>query len=306
MRGFLWCQGNLRKGSAKVSWEVVCLPKDEGGLGVKRLNHFNKALMVSHIWKLLSLKESLWVRWIHVYRLKGHSFWDIPHRGNMTWGWRKILQLWPLIREFIWYNIGDGSRISIWFDRWCSHSPLSTIISPHDIFRSGFDLTDDKSDCLEWRDGAGVGKPFSVHLVWNTIRLRDIKVAWFDIVWFPNCTPRHAFNMWLIIKKCLKTQDSLNSWDVLAGLSNIWSHFKRFAGIRSSDTSLGSIFHASCLLLSERNRRLFKRNKRSTKEVIECIMASVRLKLLSCHFKKSRDGVMFARLWDLPEAIFNN
>ncbi|GJY42315.1 CASP-like protein 4A3 [Tanacetum coccineum] len=262
MRGFLWCQGNFRKGSAKVSWEVVCLPKDEGGLGVKRLNHFNKALMVSHIWKLLSLKESLWVRW-------------------------------------------------------CSHSPLSTIISPRDIFRSGFDLTsivrdvihdgiDDKSDCLEWRDGAGVGKPFSVHLVWNTIRLRDIKVAWFDIMWFPNCTPRHAFNMWLIIKKCLKTQDSLNSWDVLAGLSNIWSHFKRFAGIRSSDTSLGSIFHASCLLLSERNRRLFKRNKRSTKEVIECIMASVRLKLLSCHFKKSRDGVMFARLWDLPEAIFNN
>nr|GEU31182.1 CASP-like protein 4A3 [Tanacetum cinerariifolium] len=223
---------NLRKGSAKVSWEVVCLPKDEGGLGVRRLDHFNKALMVSHIWKLISLKESLWMRWIHVYKLKGRSFWDIPHRGNMTWGWRKILQLRPLIREFIWYNIGDGSRVSIWFDKWCSHSPLSTIISPRDIFRAGFDLAstvrdvihdgiDDKSDCLEWLDGAGVGKPFSVHLVWSTIRPRDINVAWFDLVWFPNCIPRHAFNMWLIIKKRLKTHDSLNSWDVSAGLSNV-------------------------------------------------------------------------------------
>ncbi|GKA03216.1 hypothetical protein Tco_0675997, partial [Tanacetum coccineum] len=31
--GFLWYQGELRIGSAKVAWEVVCLPKDEGGLG---------------------------------------------------------------------------------------------------------------------------------------------------------------------------------------------------------------------------------------------------------------------------------
>nr|GEW46638.1 hypothetical protein [Tanacetum cinerariifolium]GEW50942.1 hypothetical protein [Tanacetum cinerariifolium] len=62
MCGFLWCQGSMRKGKAKVSWEVVCLPMKEGGLSVRRLDVFNNALMVSHIWKLLSLKESLWVR----------------------------------------------------------------------------------------------------------------------------------------------------------------------------------------------------------------------------------------------------
>ncbi|GJS63450.1 hypothetical protein Tco_0678014 [Tanacetum coccineum] len=26
MRGFLWCQGEMRKGKAKVAWEAVCLP----------------------------------------------------------------------------------------------------------------------------------------------------------------------------------------------------------------------------------------------------------------------------------------
>ncbi|GKF10113.1 putative reverse transcriptase domain, reverse transcriptase zinc-binding domain protein, partial [Tanacetum coccineum] len=58
MRGFLWCQGDMRRGKTKVAWEVVCLPKKEGGLGLCRLDIFNKALMVSHIWSLLSLKES--------------------------------------------------------------------------------------------------------------------------------------------------------------------------------------------------------------------------------------------------------
>ncbi|GKA88801.1 hypothetical protein Tco_0810565 [Tanacetum coccineum] len=62
VRGFLWCHGDMRRGKAKVSWEVVCLPKKEGGLGLRRLELFNKALMVLHIWKLLVRKESLWVK----------------------------------------------------------------------------------------------------------------------------------------------------------------------------------------------------------------------------------------------------
>ncbi|GJV69428.1 hypothetical protein Tco_1484937 [Tanacetum coccineum] len=31
MRGFLWCQGEIKKGKAKVAWEVVCLPKKKEG-----------------------------------------------------------------------------------------------------------------------------------------------------------------------------------------------------------------------------------------------------------------------------------
>ncbi|GJT89947.1 auxin efflux carrier [Tanacetum coccineum] len=56
------------------------------------------------------------VKWIHEYKLKGHSFLDIPLRGNMAWGWRKMLQLRPTIHEFIWSKIGDGSRTSLWID----------------------------------------------------------------------------------------------------------------------------------------------------------------------------------------------
>ncbi|GKD46609.1 hypothetical protein Tco_1271254, partial [Tanacetum coccineum] len=108
MRGFLWCQGDMRKGKAKVAWDVVCLPKKEGGLGVRKLDSFNKALMIAHIWSLLTHKESLWVRWIHAYKIKERSFWDIPICGNMTWSWRKILQLRPILWWFVWYKIGDG------------------------------------------------------------------------------------------------------------------------------------------------------------------------------------------------------
>nr|GEV03398.1 hypothetical protein [Tanacetum cinerariifolium] len=180
---FLLCQGSLSRGKAKVAWEVVCLHKKEGGLGVRRLDHFNKALMVSHIWK-------------------------------MSWGWRKLLKLRPLIREFICFGIGDGSKASMWFDMWCSASPLCNVISFRDIARAGFTL--------------------DAKLVWESIRPRDHLVPWYELVWFSSCFPQHAFHVWLIMKKRLKTQDVLSSWEV-------WSRVKHVAGLLGSCSSLDSI-----------------------------------------------------------------
>ncbi|GJU23247.1 reverse transcriptase domain, reverse transcriptase zinc-binding domain protein [Tanacetum coccineum] len=134
---------------AKVAWEVVCLPKEEGGLGIKRLADFNKALMTSHIWKLLSKKDSLWVKWIHTYKLRDRNYWEIPCRGNMTWGWRNILRLRPIIREFFWYKIGDGSDVSVWFDRWCNASPLDAIVSSRDMYRAGLSRYSKFRSCLK-------------------------------------------------------------------------------------------------------------------------------------------------------------
>ncbi|GKF79097.1 hypothetical protein Tco_0234665, partial [Tanacetum coccineum] len=86
MRNFLWCHGNGGKGKSKVAWEVVSLPKVEGGLGIRQLECFNSALMTTYIWKLLTLKESLWVKWIHEYKLNGRNFWDIMLHGEMSLG----------------------------------------------------------------------------------------------------------------------------------------------------------------------------------------------------------------------------
>ncbi|GJZ82898.1 hypothetical protein Tco_0648071 [Tanacetum coccineum] len=88
---FLWCQGDMRRGTAKVAWEDVYLPKREGGLGIRSLEIFNVALITSHVWGILISKESLWVKWIHTHKLRGRNFWDFLFRGSMTWGWRKLL-----------------------------------------------------------------------------------------------------------------------------------------------------------------------------------------------------------------------
>ncbi|GJY46728.1 hypothetical protein Tco_0435791 [Tanacetum coccineum] len=104
--------------------------------------------MASHIWKLLTLKESLWVKWIHEYKLKGRNFWDYPMRGNMSWGWRKILRLRPVIRRFIWSKLGNGHATSLWFDKWSTLEPLANFVSSRDMARAGLSLKSKVSDVL--------------------------------------------------------------------------------------------------------------------------------------------------------------
>nr|GEV20684.1 hypothetical protein [Tanacetum cinerariifolium] len=283
-----------RQGKAKIAWKVVCLPKKEGGISVRHLDHFNKALMVSHIWKLLSVKESLA-------------------------GFTLDAKVRDCIHEGGWICPSD------WLVKYPILNSISVLVLNIDI-----------NDVLEWRNRDGTYSPFSVQGVWESIRPRDHLVPWYDLVWFPSCIPRHAFHTWLIMKKSLKTQDVLSSWEVLGDLhvvcplcetqpdshehlffecsfsQQVWSRVKHDTGLMGSGSSLDLIISIllriakrksskSCIgklvfaaaayyVWQERNFRLFKNSKCSIQEVVDCIMSSVRLKLLSCWFKMSKDA----------------
>ncbi|GKB80317.1 hypothetical protein Tco_0947212 [Tanacetum coccineum] len=183
MRGFLWCQGEMKKGRAKVAWE-----------------------------------ESLWVKWIHSYKLNAQSFWEIPIRG-------------------------DGSKASAWFDNWCLLGTISDIILNRDIY------------------GAGYNRSAKDHLK----RLTGI--------------PK-----------------------IPSGLDTIVDFVSPMAKMRSVRSVISNlVFSASCYFIwQERNNRLFMKKKRSQDQVINVIKSTIRLKLLSCRFKRMKHVQMLSHLWELP------
>nr|GEY99331.1 hypothetical protein [Tanacetum cinerariifolium] len=120
---FLRCNGEFIRGKAKVSWEVICLPKSEGGLGLRNLHIFDYVLMTTHIWNIVSSKDSLWVRWIHTYKLQGRSFGDVLVKSDTSWGWRKLLQLREIVKTFFWVKLGNGLSTSMWTFKNIRRSP---------------------------------------------------------------------------------------------------------------------------------------------------------------------------------------
>ncbi|GKF28998.1 putative RNA-directed DNA polymerase, partial [Tanacetum coccineum] len=238
MRNFLWNFGVFKKGKSKINWNTVCKPKIEGGLGIKSLDSWNIALMSKHVWNIITNKESLWVRWVNTYRLKGRSFWDIPEKEGSCWTWKKLLKFMWLFRENIIHKIGDGRNTSLWFDIWHPICPLSDFISKRmiamkckvaDVIKNGewdwplelssvFDalliisppcIIDGKKDKVVWKSNKGRHYDFSVSRVWEDIRKGGSLVPWSNLVWFSQCIPRHSFMLWLAIHRKLKTHDNL-------------------------------------------------------------------------------------------------
>ncbi|XP_021999247.1 uncharacterized protein LOC110896117 [Helianthus annuus] len=157
-----------------------------------------------------------------------------------------MVQLRSLIRHHVWSMIGDGRNTSAWFDTWSSIGPLCTFLSPRVITREGFSLNATVADIysngswiwpvawrdmfpvliqldhlhrnlnvpdhLLWKDGDIVAEHSSSG-VWDSVRTREQEVDWAAIIWFSQCIPRHAFLMWLIVRRKLLTQDKILQWN---------------------------------------------------------------------------------------------
>jgi hypothetical protein len=60
----LWSGSDSSIARAKVAWDMICTPKTEGGLGLKRVEEWNKAAIMRHIWNLFAKTGSFWVAWV--------------------------------------------------------------------------------------------------------------------------------------------------------------------------------------------------------------------------------------------------
>ncbi|GJU46260.1 reverse transcriptase domain, reverse transcriptase zinc-binding domain protein [Tanacetum coccineum] len=157
----------------------------------------------------------------------------------------------------------------------------------------------------------------------------------------------------LVVKRCLKTQDMLRSWDLNGNipvvlcplcesqpdshehlffecvfLRQVWDSLKVLAGIPHATASISDIVDllipiskrrftrfviaklvvaaSTYFIWQERNWLLFKKQKRMTKQVIDCIKLAVQLKLILCCFRKFKYGLAFIHLWKLPESFISS
>lgn len=230
---FLWA-GNIEgRSTAKVSWSSVCLPKAEGGLGLRRLSAWNNILSLRLIWLLFSGSGSLWVAWHkHHQRLSERSFWSVKETRNDSWSWKCLLKLRHLVIHFIKGILGNGKATWFWHDNWTPLGPLKnlfgdqgpqnlripisaqvadacnnigwTLAAPRSdhaealqIYLSSIHLPSASSqeDYVEWVIDGKSCLDFSSTKTWDKLSPRSSAKYWAPLIWFKGHTPKYAFNM---------------------------------------------------------------------------------------------------------------
>ncbi|RVW28164.1 Calcium-transporting ATPase 10, plasma membrane-type [Vitis vinifera] len=94
-RDFLWGGGSTERKAHLVSWEKVCVSKEKGGLGLRKIAQLNKALLGKWVWRFARAKDEMWKRVL------------VAKYGQEDFGWEK------------------GTKIRFWKDTWCGDVELA-------------------------------------------------------------------------------------------------------------------------------------------------------------------------------------
>ncbi|XP_074306637.1 uncharacterized protein LOC141641891 [Silene latifolia] len=90
-KNFLWGIDEGHRRHVFKSWNDICLPRQEGGLGIKEVLSWNKCQMLSWIKKIELDTPAVWVRWVKAYILKTADFWDFQMTSAYSWAWGSII-----------------------------------------------------------------------------------------------------------------------------------------------------------------------------------------------------------------------
>lgn len=134
-RQFLWNGDNEKKLFPLISWQVMELSKQIGGLGIGNILNRNISLLFKWWWRYLTDPQALWRK---VILLKYGYFpptslndFIIPTKGGP---WKdicsSILQksnVKTLILSCVRKGVGDGSSTLFWHDLWVGDSTLKAL-----------------------------------------------------------------------------------------------------------------------------------------------------------------------------------
>ncbi|XP_031120296.1 uncharacterized protein LOC116023435 [Ipomoea triloba] len=148
-----WWTGTVGNGTGLrwKSWSRLCVPKEKGGLGFRRIREMNLALLGKHVWHLLSRPESLVARVYKSRYYPNSSLFEANIGNNPSFIWRGIMEAKNVIQFGFRRCVGDGRNTVIGIDHWLTGAEdphVSTEL--HESIRSAHVNSLLNEECSGW------------------------------------------------------------------------------------------------------------------------------------------------------------
>jgi exonuclease III len=165
-RDFLWGGMGDEPKMHLVNWDQICRPLRAGGLGIRNVLKFNKALLGKWLWRYATESEALWYKIIkEKYEDQEGGWCSKEISGPFGVGlWKHIRRGWDKFAQYVRFEVGMGSKIRFWHDTWCGSQPLKQTFPS--LFRIARYKEAWVKDNFVWRNGV---------VEWNVFFVRDIQ-----------------------------------------------------------------------------------------------------------------------------------
>lgn len=122
-RRFLW-HGHKEQNArfmSLASWELVIKTKQQGGLGVKNLLTFNRALLAKIMFQWLTVERPPWMALAQLNTAVTRP-WELSVTTPL---WKSVTPIQQFLYGSVRFKKGQGSHIKFWKDSWL-HNPIRT------------------------------------------------------------------------------------------------------------------------------------------------------------------------------------
>lgn len=228
---FFWGSTNEKTKHHWSSWENLCKPKDEGVIGIKRIQDITDTSATKRWWNFRT-KQSSWASFLLAkYCTRVHPVARKKAVGHESNAWRKFLATRLKVEYNIIWKI-NMSTCSFWWDNWMDSGALANHFQPASKFNkikvrdylNGRTWNEQKlnsilpesvvSDILTVKLGIcdnqdyGIWKPsmdgnFTNKTAWQCIRNQSPKTRFLNHVWQNKIPFKISFLSWRMLRRKL-------------------------------------------------------------------------------------------------------
>uniref|UniRef100_A0A803Q0W1 Reverse transcriptase domain-containing protein n=1 Tax=Cannabis sativa TaxID=3483 RepID=A0A803Q0W1_CANSA len=119
IRRFWWIGGSEKERfMALISWDCLCRPLLVGGLGFRKIEDMNKALLAKLAWQLAANVYRPWVKCLAAKYCRTNSIWSAETKNNDSALWKGILSSRDILYKGGMSIARRGDLIDIWRQPW--------------------------------------------------------------------------------------------------------------------------------------------------------------------------------------------
>jgi hypothetical protein len=121
---FFWQSDDTRRKYRLTKWNIICRPKDQGGLGIEVLDIKNRCLLSKWLFSLLN-EDGVWQELIQNKYLSQKTLSEVQPKPTDSPFWKGLMQVKDDFFARGRFTLGNGQSIRFWEDIWLGEVSLA-------------------------------------------------------------------------------------------------------------------------------------------------------------------------------------